>query len=768
MKLRTLAFALATFLSASVAYAATFVVGSDESLIRRSSEIVRAELVSSETRMGERGLVETVYRMRVTDSLKGDAEPGTEIDVLEYGGAFENAILAVPGSPVYAKGQRYLLLLSERPGGGRMTTDLVLGQFRAEISSKGNRILIRDMTESLGWAADGSTLVEHPRLEDAFLEYVRDVVAGKRPVPAYYEDGFVGQPDDEPAASGEIAPTALDLNLQMAASVAMSQWSSAGSIAYSVSATAASGFPIGNDGEDRIVSNDPQGVVPGTFSGSGVLGVCFYGCNPCSFATVNGEQYAGITYADVVINDGVSSANLSQGNLNSTVTHEVGHSLGFRHSDKQKNNDGATCGSPLPCSSSAIMRASLLSGLNGTLQLWDSQGANEVYGNGTATAFTGSQFVNDFDFGGSTGLKPARRTSNSVAWRIYAPVACIPASVSSHPQSTSIDSGSSAELNVIATGTGPFNYEWFRGESGVTTSPVGTNSSSFNTGALNQTTKFWVRVRNCNNANSVNSNTATITVQPSCPANALCALGGRFQLSLAVRDHRTGKTGSGTPLQQNDLFGFYSLPTFTGDASNPEVFVKMLDGRAFNGNFWTFFGGLTDLEYTLMVKDTQTGGTKNYFRAGGSSAGGFDVGSGVTPETCAGEVDGASLANQSPSVCLAQADRLCLSNGRFRVTLTARDPRTGATGPGQSIPQSAIFGYFAIPALTGNPSNPEVFVKVIDARGFNGFFWIFFSGLTDFEYTITVTDTVTGKRKSYTKAAGSACGAFDTNAFTGQ
>jgi PKD repeat protein len=271
------------------------------------------------------------------------------------------------------------------------------------------------------------------------------------------------------------------------------------------------------------------------------------------------------------------------------------------------------------------------------------------------------------------------------------------------------------------------------------------------------------------NAAGIGEATATLLVVPAtCPSDALCTLGGRFQLTLAARDHRTGNTGPGLPLQKNDLFGYFALPALTSNAENPEVFVKMLDGREINGNFWTFFGGLTDLEYTLSVRDALTGQTKTYFKPGGSSAGGFDVGSGPTPETCAGEVDGTPLPAEAPSSCLANVGQLCLANGRFRVELAARDQRTGATGSGSSIPQGNIFGYFSIPALTGSASNPEVFVKVLDATSFSGHFWVFFSGLTDLEYTLTVTDTVTGKRKSYRKAPGSACGAFDTNAFPRQ
>jgi hypothetical protein len=105
----------------------------------------------------------------------------------------------------------------------------------------------------------------------------------------------------------------------------------------------------------------------------------------------------------------------------------------------------------------------------------------------------------------------------------------------------------------------------------------------------------------------------------------------------------------------------------------------------------------------------------------------------------------------------------------FSITLTAKDTgRTGAVGPGQAIPENDIFGFFSIPSITGNTSNPEVFVKVIDGRSFNGFYWIFSNSLTDLEYTLTVTEVGTGRSKTYSKVFGSetACGTFDTSAFS--
>jgi hypothetical protein len=115
--------------------------------------------------------------------------------------------------------------------------------------------------------------------------------------------------------------------------------------------------------------------------------------------------------------------------------------------------------------------------------------------------------------------------------------------------------------------------------------------------------------------------------------------------------------------------------------------------------------------------------------------------------------------------CTPSSSDLCLNSSRFRVTLAAKDPRTGNTGGGFAIPYNNQNGFFAIPALTSDTENFEVFVKILDGRPINGKFWVFYGGLTDFEYTITVTDTQTGQVKQYTKPGFEFTGGADTSAF---
>ena len=99
---------------------------------------------------------------------------------------------------------------------------------------------------------------------------------------------------------------------------------------------------------------------------------------------------------------------------------------------------------------------------------------------------------------------------------------------------------------------------------------------------------------------------------------------GRFQVTLEAQDPRTGRTTTGVPNSISATAGYFSLPDFTGDATFPEVTVKMVDASsnpALGGTFWFFHAPLTDVLYTLMVKDLTTGTLRSYPSATSPSPG---------------------------------------------------------------------------------------------------------------------------------------------------
>ncbi len=108
--------------------------------------------------------------------------------------------------------------------------------------------------------------------------------------------------------------------------------------------------------------------------------------------------------------------------------------------------------------------------------------------------------------------------------------AAVAPSITTQPQSQTINYGATATLSVVATGTEPLSYQWYQGSAGDPASPVGSNSASFTTSALTSTTSYWVRVSN--SAGSVDSATATITVNPLVVISQVYGGGGNSGATL--------------------------------------------------------------------------------------------------------------------------------------------------------------------------------------------------------------------------------------------
>jgi PKD repeat protein len=112
-----------------------------------------------------------------------------------------------------------------------------------------------------------------------------------------------------------------------------------------------------------------------------------------------------------------------------------------------------------------------------------------------------------------------------------------------------------------------------------------------------------------------------------------------FDVTLSATDPRTGKAGQGQVISQNDIYGIFSIPDITGNADNPEIIVKMVDASGIGQSYWVFYGALTDLNYSLSVREVATGNTKTYHNAqvGSTVCGQFDTsGFDVQPTPTAG------------------------------------------------------------------------------------------------------------------------------------
>lgn len=216
----------------------------------------------------------------------------------------------------------------------------------------------------------------------------------------------------------------------------------------------------------------------------------------------------------------------------------------------------------------------------------------------------------------------------------------------------------------------------------------------------------------------------------------LCLRNNRFRVTVGWNDqHQPGHSGPGHALAfsaETGTFWFFN-------SANVELAVKVLDGRPVNGRFWVFWGGLTDVEYTLVVRDQLTGQEEVYVKPAGEIHGGADTSFGTPGHLAPGQNLGASAGTVTPGACQPSTTRMCLHGGRIKVEVGWNT--STSSGAGRSVPltgMSGLFWFFA-------PTNVELAVKVVDARALANQWWVFTGGLTNVSYDVTVTDTETGR-----------------------
>ncbi|PYQ30096.1 MAG: hypothetical protein DMF56_10265 [Acidobacteria bacterium] len=98
-------------------------------------------------------------------------------------------------------------------------------------------------------------------------------------------------------------------------------------------------------------------------------------------------------------------------------------------------------------------------------------------------------------------------------------------------------------------------------------------------------------------------------------SDTLCLRGGRFRVRASLEEQallaRFGTPKARLLSFEGGAFSFFS-------SSNPELFVKVLDGCAANGSYWLFSSGLTELGASLQIRDMQTGAERTISNAHGA------------------------------------------------------------------------------------------------------------------------------------------------------
>ncbi|HEX3583201.1 MAG TPA: hypothetical protein VH087_15635, partial [Thermoanaerobaculia bacterium] len=611
MKSLRLFAAMVCFVAVS-AGATTFLPTTDRDLVGRSDAIVIGTVRSATSHAGYNGYIVTDYDVSVDDTLKGVV--GQDVIVRELGGSAAGRFTYVADAASYAVGEHVFVFLKHRMDGTWLTTSMALGKFTY---SSDHQTLTRSVSE---------VATDLPRDAVAFKGYVRDVANSHDAEATYFAS---------PAVSAAFKPTIFAFTASQYCLFAVDQSNvnaplripggeSGAGLSFKTSGTQANvptaATLIANaaaawtgDPNAGVVLTTSGGAPPATPAADGISGIYLdsnftpptgfcdgsFGCaivsGNAADHTFHSESFHSIGECDILIRPAVTS-----GQFASIMTHEMGHGIGLRHS-----NAGT------PSDSTAIMTSTTFSAFGSTLQQWDKDAVDTVYGNGPPCQAPGiasqsqSQSVNSGShvtltvnatgpspysyqwYSGSapntsspisgatsqTYQTPPITTTSSFWVKVtnacgdansqtitITPIQCNPPTIATQPQGSSIDSGSTANLTVTAGGAGPFTYQWYIGQKGDQTNPApnGTNQN-FTTPTLTQPTSFWVLVGNA--CGTVQSNAATININGVCPFPSISNFPQGITLNI-------GQSPSVT-LTVNDATSMQWYQGQPGDTSHP-------------------------------------------------------------------------------------------------------------------------------------------------------------------------------------------------------
>jgi hypothetical protein len=457
-----------SILAAGSMRAATYAVPDDGTFVRNTTAIVIASAQTSRVQKNDGGGIETITTFSVRDVLKGSVPDS--IEVFGRGGTLDNQALIIPGVPRFTDGEEVLLFLGRSSGVWRVR-DLALGRFSFRTDMSGRRVLVRDEGEIVGFESRGGRHRELRRSADEFIKFVRAAASGGParadyivPTEPLLDEEFPDSPRRGllPISQSHFSPDTYTYF----AGAHGGRWTTfPGAVGFFTigSITGAPSNGVGslnaafaawnndpnsnvnllhngpdngthNSGVDapdgantvKFESNlktrfdvDPIACSPGGYSG--VLGVGGFTLTGADHTGPDGDLFVTGIEADVEMNQGFSNCTfaINNGDLNSAIAHEVGHAIGFRHSDQDRNLAGTCTALIGECSSSAIMKSFIPSGLNATLQPWDQNAVSHVYPAAATPPPAAPTNVTATNVGSSQVLVMWTASSGATSYEVY-------------------------------------------------------------------------------------------------------------------------------------------------------------------------------------------------------------------------------------------------------------------------------------------------------------------------------------------------------------
>jgi hypothetical protein len=469
---------LGSLVLAASAAAEFYVVPTDDALIASSRAIVIGTVTEIHSEFAANGDIVTNIDVDLERVLKGGARINKPLRLIEPGGIVGTKIMVVSAAPQYWVGNRALIFLTQTSDGEWRTHGASLGKFDFVTDQRKRALAVRwavaHEDPSL-WRADGKPHDEKLRDAARFLAYIEraartleekpmDVIHPDDPPTESAEaDYFVEEATEttmpqawNPSSNATYPPSAYtqgsfrwdifdkgqsatfrasgvqpNYDYIGAAQRGLAAWTNdAGSnVNYVYGGTSAAGFV--NDDQNTIVFNSATDVPAGALAYAKWYGGAEH--------TYKGENFISISEGDVVMKQ---NPGVTQKVFDEAITHELGHTLGFRHSDQGT-----------PSSTQAVMKAVLSGQYGAALGPWDIEAVRAVYETGagptlpgtpanlvaTATSTT-SITITWGAVSGATSYTLERSTNISSGWTVVVPA---------HTSTSYTDTGRTANTTYV-------------------------------------------------------------------------------------------------------------------------------------------------------------------------------------------------------------------------------------------------------------------------------------------------------------------------------
>ena len=624
---RRIVFAAVGFLFALSLQAATYQPGSDVDLARRAPVIVRASVVSRESRLETvRGRLRpfTIVTLATLETIRGQVPEAFSVRL--PGGRVGGTAAWIPGTPVFRGGSEVVLLLERVEGLPRVyrLTEFGMSKFDLVTDDDGRTFAVRpafgpredllaaDRRDVLASLAEKSTTPA--RDAESFLAALRAIGAGREPGEIVWRERsskdaagrrpkWVNIGGREPGDCDAYGPCLFRWfwdtrdSVDGVVSVTGTQTNLTADDAAGCGTDSICDVQHGVDGwtgiaGTRIVYSGPTAggnvhleldAVQDFYGGSswtnalgcggGVIGLGGPD-GPTGPYTYRGDAtYYATQSGDVSMRKITCPTGYSARTFRTAVMHEIGHTLGLGHPDDDVSTHSTTASSSW---SAAVMHSVVPASTPTAPQPDDIEAIQYLY-----TA-------------GSLGTPPTA----SFTFAPAAPVTGVP---------TEFTDGSAG---------GPTVWTWTFGDPRSGSSNVSTVRNPSHTFSSPGTYTVTLAAAS---ATGTGTTTRSVTVAPGAVSactpspTTLCLNNDRFAVTAAWRTAQS--SGDGAAMELTSDSGYFTF----FNAANIEVVVKVLNACGLQPpRYWVFGAGLTNVEVTLRVTDSLTGDAQTYVNPQGT------------------------------------------------------------------------------------------------------------------------------------------------------